>query len=309
MVAETQTTIFVSYTQQDSKWLQRLQVHLTPLTREGTVELWDNTKIKPGERSREQLEAALKRARVAILLVSADFLASEFIATNELPPLLDAADQQGVRIMSLIVGPCMYLEHPRLRRYQPINAPSQPLSGMPRPQAETVLLEVARTLSGYVENPPPPACRMATREGSHRFSARAIALFLIMAALAGGAVAIQNFLSDAYPPAGSCQCLVEDRQLAKCTVERDAKGEYSLYFAAVEDGTDGVIHRFAGPIKVNVGTLDVALVNELRLDGKNSRITAAGTLRLTGKGRDHWRGRWTLDHGVAKAFSMRCSSP
>lgn len=61
----------------DNRWLQRLHVHLKPLGRWGILELWDNTRIAPGMERRREREEALARARLAILRISADFLASD----------------------------------------------------------------------------------------------------------------------------------------------------------------------------------------------------------------------------------------
>ena len=80
--------VFVSYSHADAEHLQRLRVHLRPFERAGLVDVWADTRLRPGQRWRQEIELALERAAVSILLVSADFLASDFVADNELPPLL-----------------------------------------------------------------------------------------------------------------------------------------------------------------------------------------------------------------------------
>lgn len=78
--------VFVSYSHKDKKWLNRLRVHLAPLERDGLLTVWDDTSINPGANWKKAIREALRAARVAVVLVSADFMASEFIARNELPP-------------------------------------------------------------------------------------------------------------------------------------------------------------------------------------------------------------------------------
>jgi hypothetical protein len=147
--SEPRTHVFVSYSHQDAEWLKRLQIHLKPLIRQGALELWDDSRIKPGAAWRDEIEVALSRASVAVLLVSADFLASDFVADNELPPLLDRAVNGGVRIMSVIVGPCLFQHHSELSKYQAVNAPSLPLTKMQRHEAEETLAKLAQTIAEF----------------------------------------------------------------------------------------------------------------------------------------------------------------
>ena len=142
----SRTQIFVSYSHADAEWLTRLQVHLKPLERAGTIEWWDDTQILPGMAWRDEIEKALNAAAIGVLLVSADFLASDFIANHELPPLLAAAQDRGLMILSLIVGPSQFQNTPELSRFQAVNDPAQPLIGLPKAEQETVLLKLANRI-------------------------------------------------------------------------------------------------------------------------------------------------------------------
>jgi hypothetical protein len=62
------------------------------------LDCWDDTHIQPGDDWKEEIRTALDRAQAAVLLISADFFASDFIDETELPPLLAAAEAKGVRI-------------------------------------------------------------------------------------------------------------------------------------------------------------------------------------------------------------------
>ena len=83
---------------------------------------------------------------MAVLLVSADFLASDFIATEELPPLLAAERARGLIIMPVILGPCRYIETPGLAQFMSVNDPARPISNMRKPDREAVWVKLAKDI-------------------------------------------------------------------------------------------------------------------------------------------------------------------
>jgi hypothetical protein len=101
-------SVFICYSHQDEKWRQRLQKHLGVLERQGELEVWDDRRIAAGADWRAEIETAIEKARVAVLLVSADFLTSGFINNEEVPRLLARRKDEGLRIVPLIVRPCLW---------------------------------------------------------------------------------------------------------------------------------------------------------------------------------------------------------
>jgi len=119
--------VFISYSHVDSEWLRRLKVHLKPFERNHQIHVWDDTKIKTGRDWKDEIKKALAHTKVAVLMISPDFLASDFIATDELPPLLEAAEKEGAIIMPIILRPCGFTKIPSLSRFQSVNSPSKTL--------------------------------------------------------------------------------------------------------------------------------------------------------------------------------------
>jgi hypothetical protein len=135
--------VFISYSHTDSEYLNRLLIHLKPLIKKGVIDLWVDSKLKVGEKWQVKIEEALQSASVAILLISADFLASDFIIDNELPPLLNAADVNGTKIIPVVIKPCRFTRHQELSSFQAINAPDKPLMGLTEFEKETIYDKIA----------------------------------------------------------------------------------------------------------------------------------------------------------------------
>ena len=97
-MATGQPTIFISYAHEDVEWKDRLVKQLNVLEAEGILDVWDDSEIGPGQDWNAEIERRIQSADVAILLISADFLTSKFIKANEIPPLLERRQRDGVTI-------------------------------------------------------------------------------------------------------------------------------------------------------------------------------------------------------------------
>jgi hypothetical protein len=141
----TRDQVFISYSHTDAKWLRKLQTHLKPYVRNATIKVWDDTTIRPGAVWKDSIENALASAKVAVLLVSPDFLASDFIASKEIPPLLDAAKNKGVAILWVPVRSSAFAETP-LAAYQAAYPPDTPLAGLSAAKVDGALVEICKVI-------------------------------------------------------------------------------------------------------------------------------------------------------------------
>ena len=136
--AGKKNTIFISYSHEDQKHLKRLHVHIKPLEKKGLVDVWDDTKLIAGDKWHEQITSALSKAAIAVLIISADFLASDFIVDNELPPILKKAELEGTLVLPVILKPCRYLREDTLSQFQALNPPDEPILSMPEVEQEAM---------------------------------------------------------------------------------------------------------------------------------------------------------------------------
>ena len=145
MIKSDRDQVFISYSHKDKKWLQELKTTLTPLVRNQTVLSWDDSQIPAGSEWRKEIEKALNSARVAVLMVSPDFLASEFIAERELPQLLKAASEKSLEVLCVHVSHCMY-KATEIEVYQAAHDPSQPLRSLKKANRDQVLVKICEKI-------------------------------------------------------------------------------------------------------------------------------------------------------------------
>lgn len=141
----TRTHIFISYSHEDREWLEQLERMLRPLVRTQTIEVWSDERISPGEQWKSEIELALTRARMAVLLVSPDFLASDHIHRYEMPRLLEAAARDELTILWVPVRACLW-EETQIAGFQAAHDPSRPLGTLPKGEREVALKAICECI-------------------------------------------------------------------------------------------------------------------------------------------------------------------
>jgi hypothetical protein len=156
--------VFVSYSHKDSTWLDRLKINLKPSIRAGRLTVWDDQQIAPSAIWRQEIEKALASAKVAVLMVSPDFLASDFIADHELPVLLEAARKDGVKILWVAIRYSNYRDT-EIERYQAINDPQKPLDSLSSADVDKELVKICDVIKSFCPAAPIDESTLSAREG------------------------------------------------------------------------------------------------------------------------------------------------
>ena len=99
--------VFISYSQQDEAWKNRVVQHLNVLNCEGLT-VWSDADIPAGANWLPAIEAAMADCQVALLLISRGFLTTRFVTDTEVPTLLARRHSDGLRVIPVILWPCAW---------------------------------------------------------------------------------------------------------------------------------------------------------------------------------------------------------
>jgi len=105
-------TVFFSYAHNDEKLRNELEKHLALLKRQGVIDTWHDRRIDAGENVHEEISEYLEKADMILLLVSADFLASDYCYDIEMQRALERHQRGDARIIPVILRPCEWQKAP-----------------------------------------------------------------------------------------------------------------------------------------------------------------------------------------------------
>ena len=157
--------VFMSYSHVDETLRNELEKHLSGLRRQGVITTWHDRRIGPGEDLHGQISVQLNTANIILLLVSADFLNSDYCYDVELIRAMERHEQGDARILPVILRPCDWHGAPfgKLR--------AVPADGKPVVKHATLgegFLEVAqaiREVAGETSRIPAPSASKPVSDG------------------------------------------------------------------------------------------------------------------------------------------------
>lgn len=138
--------MFISFSHEDKPWLDKLQTALKPLARGEKITVWDDTQILPGAVREKEIALAIGRARIAILLVSPHFLASDWIYKEQLPQILESYRKGDLIVYWLAISASVY-EMTDIANIQALIDPDRPLDSLSPSEQNKTLTAVAKQLA------------------------------------------------------------------------------------------------------------------------------------------------------------------
>lgn len=98
--------VFISYSHADENLRNELEKHLAGLLRQGVITTWHDRRIAPGEDLHGHIDDQLNAADIVLLLVSADFLASDYCYDVEMLQAMERHERNEARVIPVILRPC-----------------------------------------------------------------------------------------------------------------------------------------------------------------------------------------------------------
>src|SRR5579884_4111579 len=98
--------VFCAYAEKDQNLFEELEKHLTPLRRQGRITTWNRQKISAGKKKQEEIDAHLDTAQIILLLISADYMDSDYYSTIEVARAIQKHNAGAARVIPILLREC-----------------------------------------------------------------------------------------------------------------------------------------------------------------------------------------------------------
>jgi hypothetical protein len=107
-----ESKVFISYSHKDEHYRDELEKHLVMLRRNGLIQTWTDRKILPGQEWGKEISTELEASDIIVLLVSSDFLASDYCFDIEVRQAMKQHEQGSSTVVPIILRPCDWHDAP-----------------------------------------------------------------------------------------------------------------------------------------------------------------------------------------------------
>ena len=132
--------VFISYSHKDSQWKDRVVTFLDVMKHGEPKLTWVDSQIELGDEWHDTILAQIARAKVAVLLISPDFLRSEYILKTEIPAILKRNKAGDLSLAPVVIRPCPWEVFDWLSPIQGLGADEATLSGLTPHQVDVTLI-------------------------------------------------------------------------------------------------------------------------------------------------------------------------
>lgn len=142
------TSVFFSYSHKDEDLRDRLEIHLAMLKRQSLIEAWHDRRIPAGDNLDQSISDKLEAADVILLLVSPDFLASEYCYAIEMGRAMERHHAGEARVIPVILRRCDWHDAPfgKLNATPPDGKPIKSYSDL-----DDAFHEVTQAIKGAIK--------------------------------------------------------------------------------------------------------------------------------------------------------------
>jgi hypothetical protein len=141
--------VFYSYSHRDEKLRAKLETHLGILRRQGLINEWHDRKIEAGKKWRDTIDANLHTAKIILLLISADFINSDYCFSFEMKEALKKHEAGEARVIPIILRPCVWNILP-FGELQALPKDAKPVTTWPN--REMAFVDITRGIQRAIED-------------------------------------------------------------------------------------------------------------------------------------------------------------
>jgi hypothetical protein len=141
--------IFLSYAHEDEDLKMELDKHLMPLKRSGKIETWNDRELIVGQEWNKEILAELNKADIILLLISIDFIASQYIWDEELAIAMIRHKEGTAQVVPVILKNCLWQDMP-FAKLQALPPNAKPVSAYE--DRDDAFTEIAFSINKLVDN-------------------------------------------------------------------------------------------------------------------------------------------------------------